>query len=84
MKLLNEMLCLLKLEGSHLTFLLSLVTVNDDILSDVVSYLYSHLHSALGKLLWLKFLFLHNLLNSSIMQEVSPFTYKQMFLRPHH
>lgn len=67
MKLLNEMLCLLNLEGSPLTFLLNLVTVTDDILSDVVSYPYSHLHSALGKLLWLKFLFLHNLLNSSIM-----------------
>lgn len=53
MKLLNEMVSLLNLKGSCLTFLLiqSLSIVNDGILSDVLSYGYPHFHSALANLM---------------------------------
>ena len=58
----------------------NLVTGNDGILSDVISYIYPPLHSALVNLLLsLKFSFLLNLPNSYIMQEVSPFNCKHIF-----
>lgn len=63
---------------SHIS--VNLVTANDGILSDVLSYIYPHFHSALVNfLLWLKFSFLLNLSNFSIMQEVSLLNYKHIF-----
>lgn len=56
------------LEDSGLTFLLNFVTINVGILSDILSYLYPHLHSVLMKLLlWVNFSFLLNRPSASIM-----------------
>lgn len=58
MKLLNEMVCLLNLEGSCVLFPFTLVLVDDDILSDILSYVYLHCHTVLVNLLLsLKFSF---------------------------
>ena len=63
---------------SHIS--VNLVTVNDGILPDVLSYIYPHFHSALVNfLLWLKCSFLLNLSNPSIMQEVFLLNYKHIF-----
>lgn len=51
MKLLTKMGGLLNLEGSILIFPFNLVIVDDDILSDILSYLYLHLHLVLVNLL---------------------------------
>lgn len=51
MKLLIEMVCLLNLEGPCLIFPFNLVIVDDNILSDILSYLYLHLHFVRANLL---------------------------------
>ena len=51
MKLLNEMVYFLNLEGSCLIFPFNLVIVDDDIFSDILSYLYLHLHIVIVNLL---------------------------------